>query len=73
MRIFSLHWIMQNNSFLMSPRRPSSFADIKSLMFGIIQCKLKNLHFNPYYINRVVEKKENEKLAEHIIAFSHQV
>ena len=42
--MFSLHLMMQNISFLMSV----DFTDIKKLMF-CIQCKAKNLHFNPFF------------------------
>ena len=45
MQIFSLHRIMQNISFLMSPRSPSGFTitlALNSPMFCIILCKLKS-------------------------------
>ena len=40
-------WKMQNISFLMSPRSPSGFTDIKKPNALHHQVKAKNLHFNP--------------------------
>ena len=41
MQIFSLHWMMQNIRLLMSVKPEGLLGDIKTLMFCIIQCKLK--------------------------------
>ena len=41
MQIFSLHWMMQKLGFLMSVKPEGLLGDIKTLMFCIIQCKLK--------------------------------
>ena len=46
-QIFSLHWMMQNISILMSPRSPSGFTDIKKPNVLHHSMQAKNLHFNP--------------------------
>ena len=48
MQIFSLHWMMQNISILMSPRSPSGFTDIKKPNVLHHPMQAKNLIFNPY-------------------------
>ena len=45
-QIFSLHWMMQNISVLMSPRSPSGFTDIKKPNVLHHPVQAKNLHFN---------------------------
>ena len=56
MQIFSLHWMMQTLGFLMSVKPEGLLGDIKTLMFCIIQCKLKIwisiLIFTFYIINQ---------------------
>ena len=46
MQIFSLHWMMQNISILMSPRSPSGFTDIKKPNVLHHPVQAKNLQFN---------------------------
>ena len=45
--MFSLHWMMLTISFLMSPRRPSGFTDIKKPNVSHHPVQAKNRHFNP--------------------------
>ena len=47
MQIFSLHWMMQTISVLMSPRSASGFTDIKKPNVLHHPVQAKNLHFNP--------------------------
>ena len=46
MQIFSLHWMMQNISFLMFSRSPSCFTDIKKPNVLHHAMQAKNLHFD---------------------------
>ena len=48
MQIFSLHWMMQNIRLFNVCEAHWLLRDIKKLMFCIIQCKPKKLHFNLY-------------------------
>ena len=47
MQIFSLHMMMQNITFLMSPRSPCGFTIIKKPYVLHHPVQAKNLHFNP--------------------------
>ena len=46
-QIFSLHWTMQNISFLLYPKSPLGAKDIKKPNVLPHPVQAQNLHFNP--------------------------
>ena len=52
MQIFSLHWIMQNLSFLISLRSPFDLTDIKKPNVLHHPMQAKTLHFNHFAVRR---------------------